>query len=905
MLWRQPTLLALVLWLAQPPTRADWPMLHGNAQHTGFVPTDLRPPFRLAWARHFIGERLGTAMEPIVSGDKVFVATHQGSLWALESSSGQPRWRFRAQGPFLHSPACGQGLVLVGCADGNLYGVEINTGRERWHVFGGYGGFTASPVIADGLVCMGTRSGKFLGVDLRSGKTRWSQPLGAPIRQTAAAAGGRVYVTGEDLRARCFDAGTGRVIWTSEALAGQTARDYYPILTPVAAGARLILRSNPLLNMGQLIGRERTLLCQNAGVDDRTWQKVEAWCKSQAARGDAGLWAREQQAVIQHLEQLRETRTFFVLDAASGQEMARAPVLWIGGCQGVGAPPALTADGRLLVFFRSAYGNWNLGVAPLVALGLLDLAQNRITPLFHQHGAQPPWNTFWGTADESQNFVVAGHTALIVHQGTLSGFDLTTHRLFRLHGERDTYGGFASPPWARNEWHGPGRGGVAVVDQRVYWLTGSRLLCLVAGAAGPAPEAVGLEGTNVPTHKAQATPPPSSKQIQQWLAEAVSEALSQKWAPLFLDPGLAGREFAFDDSAELFEALAWAYPHLPGALQKQAQAVLAEEWAQHPPWTQQAWYSLKQGTRREWFWTPESVWTRLGQDKAHHPFGNVSAVELYARRCGEEQRVLTAWPELKASFEDFLQSRWRLDGARGDLHANRYLGSLMAFRDLARRAGDNQAAAQAELKAAETAEALASWWERAARSGTLTQFKGSSQLDPFIASGDALSFRITPHRHKVALFSGLTPQVAAAVKARAADAADRVWETFSRLYATWPLVGEERQAHFGENVMDPPDLALSAFCALAWLRGESAQELSRRIDLPLCRADLYYVTKLALTLEARNRIRSPRTERQRVNSKPDSARRLRRRPTASPARSFHPFGAGSRTRGQPPPGPSC
>ncbi|HOA62859.1 MAG TPA: hypothetical protein PLY00_17100 [Verrucomicrobiota bacterium] len=56
--------------------------------------------------------------------------------------------------------------------------------------------------------------------------------------------------------------------------------------------------------------------------------------------------------------------------------------------------------------------------------------------------------------------------------------------------------------------------------------------------------------------------------------------------------------------------------------------------------------------------------------------------------------------------------------------------------------------------------------------------------------------------------------------------------TLSALYAAWPLVGEERQVHFGENFIDPPDLAMDGFRALAWLREAGGEELGCRVDLP-------------------------------------------------------------------------
>lgn len=553
---------------------AEWPTLHGNAQHTGLAAAALKPPFRLAWARHFTGERLGTAMEPIVGAGSVFVATHGGNLYALDAAAGEFRWRFQAHGPFLHSPTFAKGLVVAGSCDGNLYAVEAGTGRMRWSAAGGQGGFCASPVVAEGAVFIGSRQGEFLALELTTGKGRWRQSLGAPIRQTAAVAEGRVYVTAEDLRTRCFDARTGKVVWVSEPLTGQTARDYYPVVVKAGARTYLLLRTNPVINMAQHLARDRHLLCVNAGVDDSHWQSIDAWIKSEAARGNRDLWEKEQQAIVAHLQAHREARTFFVLDGLSGREAMSAPVLWIAGCQGVGAQPALTGDGRVLVFYRSAYGNWNHGVAPLVALGLLDLAQNRVTPLFHQSGKQPPWNTFWGTADESQNFVVAGDTVIIVHQGNLSGFDLKTNRLFPIYGERDTYGGFRSPPWARNEWHGPGRGGVAVAASRLYWITGSRVLCLISGEEGKPAEPAAVAGSDLPAQTAPLVRPPAVKQLRRWLAETTRELLSERWAPLFVEPGLAGRDFSLGTVASCL-------PRWPGPI-RTCQTNSAPKWA--PGW---------------------------------------------------------------------------------------------------------------------------------------------------------------------------------------------------------------------------------------------------------------------------------------------------------------------------------
>lgn len=801
---------------------------------------------------------MSSGVEPIVAEGKLFAATHAGNVYALNGQTGDALWRFQAGQAFLHAPAFQKGLVVAACTDGGLYALDAATGKPRWSVFVGRGGFSASPTVADGAVFIGTRTGECLAVELKSGAIRWRQRFGVPVRQTGAFAAGRVFVTPDDLRVRCLDAKTGKVLWTSSPLIGQTARDYYPVIAPNGARTRVIIRTNPVTNMAQLNREDQSFLCRHAGIDDSDWRKVDAWTKSDAAIGDRQRWAEEQRAIVRYLSERPAAQTFFLLEAETGKKAGTAPVLWVGGCQGVGTPPVVMPDGRLFVFYRTAFGNWNHGVAPLVGLGFLN-AENFIHPVLHTHGMQPPWNSFWGTADESQNFVVAGDTVLIVHQGTLSGFDLKTRQLFTLAGDRDSWGGFRNLPWARNEWHGPARGGVAVVGRRIYWQTGSRILCLAAGRQEKAAEDTPIHAAKIAATTSQRPPVQTTNQP---LADAVTELLSHRWAPLILEPGIGGQEVFFDDSAEVFEALAWAYPYLSGAQQRRVKEFLANEWQQHPPFAKAAWYALNEGERRQRFWTPPDGFSRLGiHHPSHHPFGNLYAVSLYAQRCGDWERVRSSWQRIRACFEDFRATDWRLNPAHGDLLANRYIASLRAFAQLAEKEGDVKVAEQAKSALEQNAGALLAWWKRSAERMTLPVIPNITAWDEFINRGDALFFSIRPHRAKLALFHDLTPEVAAIVKSHAPDAVEKLWNAFERLCPTWHLVGEERQVHYGENFIDPPDFALAAFKALAWLRDPKASALRNRVDIPFCRADLSYIVKLSLVQESLTQSRRAKARR--------------------------------------------
>jgi len=163
-----------------------WPMLKGGAEHTGFLKGEIHAPYHLAWALEFEGERMGTAVEPIIGDGKVFIPTHAGNLYAIDASSGEVSWRFQASGPFLQSPACMGDVVVAASADGRVYALKADSGELLWSFDGPAGGFSASPIIAGKSVFVGSRSGNFYAMALENGKELWRAELGIPIRQTAA-----------------------------------------------------------------------------------------------------------------------------------------------------------------------------------------------------------------------------------------------------------------------------------------------------------------------------------------------------------------------------------------------------------------------------------------------------------------------------------------------------------------------------------------------------------------------------------------------------------------------------------------------------------------------------------------------------------------------------------------------
>lgn len=843
------TLYVLLFVLISPFSEANWPTLRGDNQRTGYVDTTLSSHYEAVWIRHFKEERLGTAMEPIVADDKVYITTHNHSLYALNLETGDPVWRFEGNGPFLQSPTFAEKTIVAADALNTIYALDAQSGSIKWSKKLWRGGCSTSPLISNQTVFIGTRNGHFCALDLKNGDVRWEESIGVPIRQTAAEKDGKVYITAEDMRVRCFDAQHGEILWTSDPLMGQTARDYYPVIMSSGENDVVLLRTNPLINMAKRIGIDRNLLCDQAGLDDCGWKNVDKWNKSEEARGNPELWKNEQQFITGFLTKNPSAQTFYVLDSQTGYPITVPPTLWCSGCEGQGTPPVVFPGQRLWVFYRSAYGNWNHGVAPFVSLGFYDISANYISPVLHKHGMRPPWNTFWGTADESQNFVGSKDDVLIIHQGTLSRFNLTDKSLSLIAGNRDTWGGLPNPPWARNEWHGPARGGVAVVDQYIVWLTGSRIICLKSGEADTEAQDISINGENVKTIKAKASHQPDSEQFKEMLIANVKDVINHQWAPLYLVPGLEGQVFFFDDSGDVFEALLDAYPFLPKSLQKQVKQYLAKEWDTHPPYSEQGKYPLDQGRRREYHPIPPSVVEQFERRITTHPFGHIYTIIRYARMLNEEEKIKEAWPDIKTCFNDFLNENWSCSTERPDWRANLYIRSLSAMAELAEWNDDNEIKEKAQALFDKNINVLIRCWTDNEEKFKLPVFENVQEFDKFRGFGkDFIFSRVASHKSKVGLLHQLSPELAKHISAYSSEAVDTFWHSFETLCPTWHLTREERQVHYGENFVDPPDLSLDGFKALAWLSDEPVDVLIDHLDLPYCKGDLTYVTKLALVL---------------------------------------------------------
>jgi outer membrane protein assembly factor BamB len=131
---------------------------------------------------------------PTLSGGNVLIASLDGSLYAVDASSGALQWTFTDDGAFASSPTIVDGNALVGGFGTELYAVDASTGRSEWSFKAG-NWIWSRPAVVGNQVYVGDFEGNFYALDAASGTLAWTLTLDrGPIRASPVLSGGRLIV---------------------------------------------------------------------------------------------------------------------------------------------------------------------------------------------------------------------------------------------------------------------------------------------------------------------------------------------------------------------------------------------------------------------------------------------------------------------------------------------------------------------------------------------------------------------------------------------------------------------------------------------------------------------------------------------------------------------------------------
>jgi outer membrane protein assembly factor BamB len=214
----------------------DWPMYGLNHTRTRYLPAKLKPPFRQKWAFD-AGQLL--EFSPILVGRTLYVMNNDAKVFALNSETGNVKWKRRIGDLSASAPAFAHKRLYVTTLEpGQAVALNSKTGKVEWRR-ALPGRSESSPVVQGGRVFFGAESGEVFALDEKSGKIAWQTPTGGNVKAGPALHDGTLFVgnyAGEMYALRASD---GAVRWTSSDLGAGFGRSGRFYSTPAVAFGRV------------------------------------------------------------------------------------------------------------------------------------------------------------------------------------------------------------------------------------------------------------------------------------------------------------------------------------------------------------------------------------------------------------------------------------------------------------------------------------------------------------------------------------------------------------------------------------------------------------------------------------------------------------------------------------------
>ena len=403
-------------------------MLGHDVARSGGTSTDIRPPFARKWYRLFPDEGIQSGVQPVIAEGKVFLGTLSGVLHAMDTATGKDVFTFQAGGPILHAAAVDEGKVFFGGADGLVYALNAADGKLVWSVHTGAAVWNA-PAVHSGLVLIGSRDGRLYALEAATGKIRWAAETGAPLLNSPAIDGkaGRVCIGSEAMRVHAFALADGRELWKSEKLPGASLRGYHPVIAPDGS---VLVTTQPVMGYD----RFQSLLLEMAREvfgDFASWRHKKE--ENDKLRAENFRLMEKPETYRAQLDYLRRRlaadpafQTFFVLDGATGRQKFVAPIVASESMNGPGAPPLLTADGRVIVKYQALLRSRYEHYSPFLNVGYLDTTNGHISPIMDQSRTYGWHDSLLLVHDEQCQLSLAGRLLLNTHQDNVNALSLDT-----------------------------------------------------------------------------------------------------------------------------------------------------------------------------------------------------------------------------------------------------------------------------------------------------------------------------------------------------------------------------------------------------------------------------------------------------------------------------------------------
>ena len=157
-----------------------------------------------------------------------------GRFYALDKNKGTLIWKFDVEGlkydnskfgfdrkSIMSSASVSGNNVVFGSRDGNLYNIDLHTGKETWKTSHGTSWIITSPSIYKGVVYEGSSDARFVqAVDLKTGEEIWRKKTKQAVWSSPAVTQDKIYFGDFSGTLYSLDLKSGREKWTYKLMDG-------------------------------------------------------------------------------------------------------------------------------------------------------------------------------------------------------------------------------------------------------------------------------------------------------------------------------------------------------------------------------------------------------------------------------------------------------------------------------------------------------------------------------------------------------------------------------------------------------------------------------------------------------------------------------------------------------------
>ncbi|MEM1191041.1 MAG: outer membrane protein assembly factor BamB [Pseudomonadota bacterium] len=160
--------------------------------------------------------------------ESLYLGGTDGEVLRVDAASGEVIWEGSVSGEVLAPPQGDGRVVVVQTYDGKLYGLDHDSGERLWRYDSNVPVLTirgtSTPILQDGVAYAGFANGRVLAIDTDDGATLWEARIAIPegrseierivdVDGAMAISGMELYVASYQGRISALDLRTGRKLW--------------------------------------------------------------------------------------------------------------------------------------------------------------------------------------------------------------------------------------------------------------------------------------------------------------------------------------------------------------------------------------------------------------------------------------------------------------------------------------------------------------------------------------------------------------------------------------------------------------------------------------------------------------------------------------------------------------------